>query len=325
MTIIKPPVFLHRFSMIKIALLSLIFLSTIFAQEGAEGKSPGFFYFWSFSRVWVSVIFVIIGMILLMKFRLIRTTRLIWQSITFFVFSVIAILPWGSFAQGLGLHPSPSCLLTKPVLWHEIPLGFISIIVSILILSIIGSKLFCGWVCPLGALQGVINGISFGRENNKKLKKKIQFKVTNTIRIIIAVVFLPVAFYAGISLYDYFNPFEFLHWGFDLYLAGVMIVTLLMSLFIYRPFCYFICPMGLITWMVEQAAIFKIRFHKPACTNCNICIRKTECPTVQAIMDMKTIRPDCHACGRCIEVCPENALKFGRWKRAAGTIPYTPK
>ncbi|NQU68821.1 MAG: 4Fe-4S binding protein [Candidatus Marinimicrobia bacterium] len=312
MTITNTPTFRRRFSTFLILLISLISISVLFAQEGAEGSPPGFFYFWSISRVWMSGIFTIIGLVLLMKFRLKRNTRLIWQAITFFVFSIIAILPWGNFAEGLGLHPSPACILTKPFLWHEIPLGFISIIVSILLLSVIGSKMFCGWVCPLGALQELINRISFGKKRNKKLKIKLPFKVTNTIRILVAIVFLPIAFFSGVSIYDYFNPFEFLHWGFDLYLIFVMLITMVAALFIYRPFCYLICPMGLITWVFEHFAFLKIRFHKDNCTDCKICVRKTECPTVQPIMDMKTIRPDCHACGRCVEVCPEDALTFGR-------------
>jgi len=39
-------------------------------------------------------------------------------------------------------------------------------------------------------------------------------------------------------------------------------------------------------------------------------VKKSPCPTVPSILEGKKSRPDCHACGACIEACPENALKF---------------
>jgi len=34
-------------------------------------------------------------------------------------------------------------------------------------------------------------------------------------------------------------------------------------------------------------------------------------PAIADIMAQKTIRADCHLCGECLEVCPENSLSFG--------------
>jgi polyferredoxin len=90
----------------------------------------------------------------------------------------------------------------------------------------------------------------------------------------------------------------------------VFIVTLVAGVFIFRPFCYLVCPLGLVTWVLEHAAITKVKLDRRKCTDCGVCTKLSPCPAVQPILDGRVSRPDCHACGRCIEVCPEKALRF---------------
>lgn len=293
---------------VRLLITFLILSAVCLAEDHANPPPQGFFDFWLIPRVWVAFIFGLAGLFLLISFRVTTKVRNVFQFLALFIFSVVAILPLGSFAQGMGLHPSPVCVIEKPIIWGEWPLFFMSILSSIIVLSIIGSKLFCGWICPVGALQEMVYNIPFSKKLNKKLKKKLSFRLTNSIRIGIFILFLILLFSAGFSIYAYFNPFEFLHWEWSLYLAMVMLVTLIAAIFVYRPFCYLVCPMGLLTWFFEHISITKIRFDESRCTHCNICIRKSPCPTVEPIMDLKKIRPDCHACGKCIEVCPEKAL-----------------
>ena len=184
-----------------------------------------------------------------------------------------------------------------------IPVVFLSIFTSIAVLSIVGNKLFCGWVCPIGALQELVNRI-------KTPKVTLPFRITNLIRIVIFAAFVIVAFAATKELYAYFNPFETLHWGFEVYGLVVLGVVLVAGLFIFRPFCYVICPMGLFTWVLEHVSLVRVKVDKDACTECNNCVDDSYCPAVPAVLDLKKTRPDCHACGRCIDICPEDALRF---------------
>ena len=98
--------------------------------------------------------------------------------------------------------------------------------------------------------------------------------------------------------------------GFETLVIFVMAVTLIAAIFIFRPFCYLLCPIGLFTWILEHISLAKIRLNEEKCTECNVCIDKSPCPAVPAIMEGKRSRPDCHACGACQEVCPVDALKF---------------
>ena len=295
---------------VTLAVVIVLVGTAVWAQQGEGRRQLGFFDVWLFPRVWMSVLFSLVGLLLLVRSVVTLKLRLLVLPVVFFVFSVLWLLPLGSFAKGMGLHPSPVCTVTRPFQFLDagrgIPILFLSIFASIAIVTVIGNKLFCGWVCPVGAVQEFL----FRLPVVGRYKATLPFRVTNPIRIVVFVVFLPIVFLTAVNIYDYFNPFEFLHWGFEL-LAGVaFVVTLLAALFLFRPFCYLLCPLGLFTWFLEHLSVVKVKVNKPACTECDICVDESYCPAVRAILDERISRPDCHACGRCIELCPEDALSF---------------
>ena len=261
-------------------------------------------------RVWMSGIFSLAGLLLLLKSRVTRNVRLVFLSLAFFVFGVSFLLPLGKFSEGMGVHPSPICIVAKPFLFlnagRSVPMVFLAILASVAVLSVVGNKLFCGWACPVGAVQEVCHRIPLP----EGLKKKLPFGVTNPIRAALFIVAVILALVVGVGLYDYFNPFDFLHWGFQPLVIVVFAVTLVAGAFIFRPFCYLVCPLGLVTWVLEHAAITKVKLDRQKCTSCDVCVKLSPCPAVKPILDGKASRPDCHACGRCIEVCPEKALSF---------------
>ena len=302
----------HLCLQIFLLIFFLIWISMpLWANQGQVRKPPSFFYFWTLPRVWVGALFCVTGLILLVKSWVTHNVRLIFLPVILFVFGIFSALPLGSVTKGMSLHPSPFCIMEKPFLFlqagRSIPVVFLSLLVSVIVLSILGNKLFCGWVCPVGALQEIVHRIPLP----EKFKVKLPFKVTNSIRIGLFFLFLILLFAAGMSLYAYVNPFEFFHFGWQFLAILILAVVLVAALFIFRPFCYLICPLGLVTWIAEHVSLFKIRLNKDKCTKCNICIEKSPCPTIPSILDGKKSRPDCHPCGRCIEVCPEKALKFG--------------
>ena len=264
----------------------------------------------SIPRVWMGYIFGIIGLILLMTNKLKNNIRTISLALIFFTFGVLTILPLGEFAKGMGLHPSPICMITKPFIFMKMgrsyPLGFFILFVFVAVLSVIGNKFFCGWVCPIGALQGLMNKIPLP----SKYKIKLPFVITNSIRIIIYVIFFLLIIFTKINIYEYLNAFEILHWTYDLLGIIIIAIVLIASLFIYRPFCYLICPLGFLTWLLEHISLIRVEVDMEKCAKCDICIEDSPCPSMPAILDKKISRPDCHSCGRCIELCPTNALSF---------------
>lgn len=288
----------------------LLITSALCAYQGGGRRSLGFFDVWMRPRVWISAIFCLFGLGLLMKSWVTQKVRLLSLVVISFSFGILFVLPLGSFAQGMSIHPSPLCVIEKPFLFlnagRGVPVLFLAIAASAALFTLIGNKLFCGWACPLGALQEIAHWIPL----SKKWKIKLPFRITNSIRIGLFLLFIVLTFTVGKSIYPYINPFEFFHWGFGLLTIIIFAVTLIIALFIFRPFCYLVCPLGLYTWVIEHISLIRVKMDKNKCTNCNICIEKSPCPAVSSILEGKKSRPDCHACGRCIEVCPENALRF---------------
>ncbi len=293
-----------------------LFTTTLLADEAGAKDSFGFWDVMLMPRVWVGFIFVLAGLWFLNRRMVTKNFRLISLVIIFLTFGVFWLLPLGEFARGMGLHPSPVCAVTKPGLFIKagrgFPVVFAAVLVTMAVMSLIGKKLFCGWVCPVGAGQELVHGISFGKKRDNRFKIKLPFKITNTIRTLLFITYFIVLIFGGLSIYEYFNPFDFLHWGFPFWATVVMIITLVSGLFIFRPFCYLVCPVGLLSWVLEHFALTRIRLNHETCTDCGICEIKSPCPTIPAIMEEKWSQPDCHACGRCIETCPEGALEFKR-------------
>jgi len=298
------------FAILALAVLLLLALSASAGNEEGARRTVTFWDIWALPRVWVGALLALIGLFLLMSKKLTAGLRLLSLLIIFFIFAVVSILPWGDFARGLGLHPSPMCSVEKPFLFLQlgraVPIVFIAILAFIALISIVGNKLFCGWNCPIGAVQELLHRIPLP----KKLKIKLPFRITNAVRIVFFLLFLTVLFLTGASLYEYVNPFEFLHWNMEAAVIPAFVITFIGAVFIFRPFCYLICPLGLMTWLLEPLALTRIRVDKKKCTMCLRCVHQSPCPSVQAVLDGRRVRPDCHACGICLHTCPENALKF---------------
>jgi polyferredoxin len=303
-------------------LYAVILLLIACLDVGAEDSGGGrrmvsFTEYLLFPRIWVSVLAGISGGLLLMTVKVRRRVRLLALSAVFIIFAVLPVFreAAGFFAK-LAPHPSPLCAFARPVMFSlqegrlVFPPVFAGVLAMIALLSIAGNKLFCGWVCPIGALQEVVYLAS-----PRLRKRRMLFAVANSVRIGLLVLFVPLLLGLGMYIYGYFNPFEILHWplGTDfwtLYAWAVILIVVAVSLFLYRPFCLIICPIGALTWFLEHISIARIRLRKERCNNCRVCVSKSPCSAMDAILAGKRLRPDCYACGACIAACPADALAF---------------
>jgi polyferredoxin len=256
------------------------------------------------------------GWLLLTHNRPMRPARLILQAVAFVVLGGVLglALPWA--ARQFGLHPSPMCAVSKglaiPILFKKIGLPMLALFGAAVVLGLVGAKGFCGWACPMGAIQELVGRIPGLR------RFRLSFALTNTVRIAAFALFFVVLFTAKKISYDWFhlNAFEFFHWQNLGHPAvwGPFAAVLAASLFVYRPFCALLCPLGLFTWLVEMISFGKIRVSR-ACTECGKCLKETDCQALPALVAGRAVVPDCHGCGDCLRVdCPESAISW-RWGR----------
>ena len=295
-----------------------------------ERRAPGVTDFLFTTKYIMFGVLALVGLVLLFGGWINLWVRIGVLLVVFVLFGLDYIFP---------LHPSPMCGITKLFMfkftWGKFFPAFIAVLLAMIVPSLIGRKLFCGWVCPLGAMQDLINKIPF-----KPRFKNFNFTAFNAVRMGLLIMFFLTFFwvkdhiaglaeytgadpaseawvlYSAYSIYDSINFFHLLHWGFDTLWWIGMILIVVGSLMVYRPFCYLICPIGAITWLLEKIAPGRIRVDHSKCTECGDCMEASPCPTIKPMVEQNMkVLPDCTSCGECIGTCPESAISFGFTKK----------
>ena len=187
-------------------------------------------------------------------------------------------------------------------------------LVFFLALAIVGNKVICGWACPFGALQELIYSIPVLR---KIKRRKPPFWLINTLRaglfvIAMLLLFGVVGGRKGFVVYHSINPFNLFNFDFDIWtIPAIIVVALVLSFVMYRPFCQLICPFGLLSWFAERVSLTRVRVDHAKCTQCGACVRACPTTATQGLVDGKTFSADCFSCTRCLNVCPEDAIGYG--------------
>ena len=162
------------------------------------------------------------------------------------------------------------------------PLFFILTIYIVLTLFVLGRGVFCGWLCPFGALQELTNKIAI-------LLHVPQLKIAPALQERLwAVKYLAAAVIIGVGFYsidmandlDELEPFKTaitVHFLRELPFVLYAVALLVAGLFIERFYCRFLCPLGGALGVFGRMHMFKWLKRKPQCgTQCRIC--ETDCP-----------------------------------------------
>jgi ferredoxin-type protein NapH len=220
---------------------------------------------------------------------------------TGYLFFVISILL--GFLVFAPMFPYQFQLLilgTTRQLGGPLPVVIVTLVVFV-ILTLIFGRLFCGFICPIGTLQELAYHV-------KTRKLKINHKtLTIWIHLLFFIVFLFTGIVLAIGLLTYLGVREFFYlnlvsWSFYLFLAIVVI-----SAVVYRPFCRFFCPYGLLLSLASIKSVWKMGRNEN-CIDCAKC--ETVCPTNEA--GAADLKQECYLCNRCKDTCPVDALEYKR-------------
>lgn len=183
----------------------------------------------------------------------------------------------------------------------------------------LANKFICSWGCQLGVLQDLIFRLNRNAKDSKAgplPQIKVPFVVTNTIRIAFLAAFTVAAFGWGYELIEPIDPFRvYKPMTWTLVCAGFILVLLFLSLFVYRPWCHFACPFGLVGWLVEKFSLTKIKVDYDTCISCEACAKACPSTVMDAILKQNRTIPDCFSCGTCMGVCPTDSISFTSGKR----------
>jgi ferredoxin-type protein NapH len=126
-----------------------------------------------------------------------------------------------------------------------------------------------------------------------------------------------ISAFSGLTAFEYISPISIVAREiiFGLGMAwGVVLTIFLFDLFVVKNgWCGHICPLGAFYSLIGRFSIFRVKYDLEKCTSCMEC--KVVCPEKEVLsMVTKESSPimsgECTLCGRCIEVCNDDALNF---------------
>ena len=168
-----------------------------------------------------------------------------------------------------------------------------------IITTFLFGRIFCGYVCPIGALQEIINI----RDRALKISNKVERKL-RLIRFLLLAIVIIIPLIQKEFIFNKILPFKAV-FNINGNLVQIILAAtiLLLSLFIYRPFCRFGCPFSLVLEFIGKYSLIKIKKDASFCGTCKNCLKK--CP-VNAISDnCKVDNGVCIRCGECCECIKE--------------------
>ena len=194
----------------------------------------------------------------------------------------------------------------------------------LLLYCVMFGRMICGWLCPFGLIQELLYKIP-----TPKLKKSPVTRILSFLKYVILVFFVlivPITYAfrdtplpafckyicpagtieGGLALLSnkanasYFSMLGPLFtWKFL-----VMISIVVGSVFAFRLFCRFLCPLGGLYGLFNKVSFFGVKLDGGKCIDCGKCISHCK-------VDIRHVGDqECISCGECIDVCPTQAISF---------------
>jgi ferredoxin-type protein NapH len=193
-----------------------------------------------------------------------------------------------------------------------------NIIVGALIITIfyglVGGRVFCSWVCPVNIITDSANYLRNKLKFNQVAKKQ---PASRNIRYWVLGLSLILSYILALTAFEFISPISITHRAIIFGLGmgwSAMLVIFLFDLFILKNgWCGHICPLGGFYSLVGAKSLIRVDHNEQNCTACMEC--KVVCPESQVLFmvskeSMQVLGGECTNCGRCIEVCNDDALNF---------------
>ena len=195
----------------------------------------------------------------------------------------------------------------------------------LIFLGLLLGRLICGFLCPFGWFQDLINKLPVKKLSTRRLKPLRYLKYAV---LVIAVMLLPALLRDSFGLgplyfCKYLCPQGVLEGAIPLSLAdsgiraalgslfrwkaALLLAVVALSALFYRPFCKWLCPLGAFYSLLNSVSLLDMRVNKDRCISCGKCARVCG-------MDVDITKTpnhtECIRCGVCIKACPTDAIRY---------------
>lgn len=197
-----------------------------------------------------------------------------------------------------------------------------------LLATLLFGRIYCGWVCPAGALQEIVH---YGR-----LAVKVPPRVDRYLKYLKYVAFVALIAavrMAGEPVFEGIDPFRVaFDRGGELLPTVALAAILLLSVFVYRPWCRYLCPIAVPFALASRVSFLRLA-PAASCVGCKLCVKACPSQSLSVAGEPRRLEVDaseCLACGECRPACRKGALKvslpslFRRRDAGAGTAPASP-
>ena len=195
----------------------------------------------------------------------------------------------------------------------------------LILFGTIFARFICGFLCAFGFLQDLLFKIPTP-------KIKIPQKIDKPLRLlkyavlIFMCILLPLLYRNRLGsalpfFCEFLCPQGTLEGGIPLLLKNktlqkaigllfywkfiIMLFIVVEAIFIYRPFCKYLCPLGAFYSLFNRISFYRLHVDKNKCTDCGTCAKTCK----MAVNPLKNINStECIRCGECIANCPSDAI-----------------
>lgn len=248
-------------------------------------------------------------------------------------------------APGLHCYSCPGAAAACPIgslqqafASSSLPMGFY-VGGTLLAFGALAGRTICGWACPFGFLQDMLDKLGRALHIPEVRKGTWSRRLSWFKYVMLALVIAgplitlandglgkplfcslvcPAGTLPGIALVASSPSLQNMVGLLFSWKVSLLLALATAALFLYRPFCRFLCPLGALYGFFNRFCVLRYVVDATACTNCGACVETCR-------MDVKHVSDrECIQCGACKDACEFGAIRFSVGMRKRDALPQAP-
>jgi polyferredoxin len=202
-----------------------------------------------------------------------------------------------------------------------------AILIGVLGVALVAGRAFCGWLCPLGALQDFLARLARrwsgekryirGKQSPARFPTRLPKRVDKWARylkygLLALILWVSVTATSTSLSTGVYPPLHFLCpiravFSFQLttgLLWSVLITFIVTSILVERFWCKYLCPLGAVLAVFNKITPLRLKVNESRCVDCGRC--NTECPMDIEDAHANSRDLECVQCLECLETCAVN-------------------